>query len=141
MKSVSISGSPRVNVGKKDAKELRNQGQIPCVLYGGKEQVHFFAAEKEFQKLLYSPDVHTVNIDIGGKQFEAIVQEAQYHKIDDKLLHVDFLEIIKGKPVVMNIPVKTTGTASGVRAGGKLLKKLKTLKLKGPIEKFPDHIE
>ncbi|MGQ0826935.1 MAG: 50S ribosomal protein L25/general stress protein Ctc [Bacteroidota bacterium] len=140
MKSVSISGSPRANVGKKDATALRNNKQVPCVLYGGKEQIHFSASEAEFKPLLYTPDVNTVNIDIAGKKYNAIVQEAQYHSLNDRLMHVDFLEIVPGKPVVMNIPVRTTGTSPGVRNGGKLNKKLKTVKIKGPVEKMPDTV-
>ena len=140
MKSVSISGSPRANVGKKDATALRNGKQIPCVLYGGKEQIHFSVLDTDFKPLLYTPDVNTVDLDIAGKKYSAIVQETQYHALTDHLLHVDFLEIIPGKPVVMNIPVRTTGTSPGVRNGGKLNKKLKTLKLKGPVEKMPDAI-
>ena len=141
MKSVSISGSPRANVGKKDAAALRNAERIPCVLYGGKEQIHFSADEAAFKNLIYTPEVNTVNLDIDGKKFHAILQEAQFHRVNDHLLHVDFLEIIPGKPVVMNLPVKTTGTSPGVRAGGKLNKKLKTLKVRGLVEKMPDVIE
>jgi len=141
MKSVSISGSPRANVGKKDATALRNAKQVPCVLYGGKEQVHFSADEAEFRHLIYTPNVHTVELNIGDKKYNAILQEAQFHRVSDSLLHADFLEIVAGKPVVMNIPVKTTGTSPGVRAGGKLTKKLKTLKVKGSVEKMPDVIE
>lgn len=137
MKSVSISGSSRTNVGKKDAKSLRNSGSVPCVLYGGKEQIHFSAAAPEFKNLIYTPDVHTVDLSIDGKKFNAIVQEAQFHRVNDELLHVDFLEIVPGKPVTMNIPVKTTGTSPGVRAGGKLNKKLKTLAVRGLVEKIP----
>lgn len=140
MKSVSISGSLRANVGKTDATALRNAKQVPCVLYGGKEQVHFAVAEAAFKDLIYTPEVKTVKLDIGGKNFHAILQEAQYHRVHDHLLHVDFLEIVDGKPVVMNIPVKTTGVSPGVRAGGKLNKKLKTLKVRGLVEKMPDTI-
>ena len=140
MKSVSISGSLRANVGKKDANALRNANQVPCVLYGGKEQVHFAVASSEFKSLIYTPEVHTVDLDISGKKYSAILQEAQFHTLTDNLMHVDFLEIVAGKPVTMNIPVKTTGTSPGVRAGGKLLKKLKTLKVKGPVEKMPDAV-
>ncbi|MCK6650201.1 MAG: 50S ribosomal protein L25/general stress protein Ctc [Bacteroidia bacterium] len=141
MKSVSISGSPRANVGKKDATALRNAKQVPCVLYGGKEQVHFSVLAADFKNLIYTPHVHTVELDIAGKKFNAIMQETQFHRVNDELLHVDFLEIVAGKPVVMNIPVKTTGVSPGVRAGGKLVKKLKTLKVKGLVEKMPDTID
>lgn len=141
MKSVSISGSPRANVGKTDATALRNAKRVPCVLYGGKEQVHFSVLEADFKDLIYTPHVNTVDLDVDGKKFKAILQEAQYHAVKDNLLHVDFLEIIAGKPVTMSIPVKTTGTSPGVRNGGKLNKKLKTLKVKGLVEKMPDTID
>jgi len=140
MKSVSISGSPRANVGKKDATALRNSKHVPCVLYGGKEQVHFSVLAADFKNLIYTPEVNTVDLDISGKKYKAILQEAQYHKVNDSLLHVDFLEVVPGKAVVMNIPVKTTGTSPGVRNGGKLNRKLKTLRVKGPVEKMPDSI-
>lgn len=141
MKSVSISGSPRTNVGKKDAKALRADSNVPCVLYGGKEQIHFSVPSANFKNLIYTPHVHTVNLEIGSGKYHAIMQDAQFHVVNDSLLHVDFLEIQPGKPVVMNIPVKTTGTSPGVRAGGKLVKKLKTLKTKGLVEKMPDTID
>ena len=141
MKSVSISGSPRANVGKTDATALRNAKRVPCVLYGGKEQVHFSVLEADFKDLIYTPNVNTVDLDVEGKKFKAILQEAQFHTVKDNLLHVDFLEIIAGKPVTMSIPVKTTGTSPGVRNGGKLNKKLKTLRVKGLVEKMPDTID
>lgn len=140
MKSVSISGSPRANVGTKDAKELRRQGLIPCVIYGGKEQIHFAAPEAAFKPLVYTPDAHTVKLDVGGRQFDAIMQEVQFHKITDKLLHVDFLEILPGKSITMNLPIKVEGNSAGVKAGGKLVKKLRTLKVRGNAEKMPDFI-
>ena len=140
MKIVKLSGSPRANVGKTDATALRNAKQVPCVLYGGKEQIHFSVLAADFKTLIYTPNVHTVNLDIAGKKFNAIVQEAQFHKVKDHLLHVDFLELVPGKAVVMNIPVKTTGVSPGVRAGGKLNKKLKALKVKGLVDKMPDAI-
>jgi large subunit ribosomal protein L25 len=97
--------------------------------------------EADFKDLIYTPHVSTVDLDVDGKKFKAIVQEAQFHAVKDNLLHVDFLEIIAGKPVTMNIPVKTTGTSPGVRNGGKLNKKLKTLRVKGLVEKMPDTID
>ena len=140
MKSVSISGSARTNVGKTDAKALRSAKQVPCVLYGGKEQIHFSVLETEFKNLIYTPDVHTVDLEVAGKKYNAILQEAQFHKTSDSLIHVDFLEIIPGKPVTMNIPVRTTGTSPGVRNGGKLVKKLKSMRAKGPVDKMPSEI-
>jgi len=140
MKSVSISGSLRTNVGKKDANTLRAQALVPCVLYGGKEQIHFSVPSLNFKPLVYTPDVHSVNLDLDGKKFNAIVQEIQYHKVKDHIIHVDFLEVVEGKPVTMSIPVKTTGAAPGVRAGGKLNKKLRTVKVRGLLKDIPDAI-
>ena len=119
MKSVSISGLPRVNVGKKDAKAIRREGNVPCVLYGGKEQMFFSASEKIFKSIVYTPEALIIKLDIAGKKFDAITQEIQFHKVSDKITHIDFLEIIAGKPIVMNIPVKTEGNSIGVKAGGK----------------------
>ncbi len=141
MKKVSISGSPRENVGKKDAKELRKNGHVPCVIYGGKDQVHFSAPEKDFKDLIYSPHVHLASLEVAGKKYEAIVQEAQFHAVSDALLHVDFLEVIADKPVRIGIPVNLIGTAEGVKAGGKLVKKARTLKVKAFAKDLPDSID
>lgn len=140
MKTVSISGSPRANVGKKDAQELRRKELVPCVIYGGKEQVHFSAPEKQFKHLVYTPEVNLVKLDVGGKEYNAILHDIQFHRLSDKIIHVDFMEIVPGKPVTMNIPVKTKGNSEGVKAGGKLLKKMRTLKVRGVAEKMPDEI-
>ena len=118
MKSVSISGSLRENVGKKDAKAQRNQGMIPCVIYGGKEQKVFTVEEKQFKKLLYTPEVNYVELTIDGQTTKAIVQDSQYHPITDKLLHVDFLEVQDGKPITIGIPFIVKGTSG--RAEGRL---------------------
>ena len=94
MKSVSISGSIRSNVGKKDATALRNAKQVPCVLYGGKEQVHFAVNATDFKSLIYTPEVHTVELDLSGKKYSAILQETQFHALTDDLIHVDLLEVV-----------------------------------------------
>jgi large subunit ribosomal protein L25 len=140
MKTVSISGSPRANVGKKDAKALRREGNVPCVLYGGKEQVAFYAQEKAFKSLVYTPDVHLVNLDIAGKKVNAVMQEIQFNPVNDRLQHIDFLEVVPGKPVMIEIPIVFSGTPVGVREGGKLLRKMRTIKTKGLIEKMPQTI-
>jgi large subunit ribosomal protein L25 len=141
MKTVTLSGSPRANVGKVDAKHLRNTGKVPCVLYGGKEQTHFSADERDFKHIIYTPEVCFVEIDMNGKKTKAILQEAQYHKTSDKLIHVDFLEIIEGKPVTMNVPVKLHGQSEGVKAGGKLNFKQRMVKVRGLADKLPDQID
>ena len=138
MKSVSISGSLRENVGKKDAKAQRVQGLIPCALYGGKEQKLFVVEEKQFQKLLYTPEVNYVDLAIDGTVVKAIVQETQFHPITDKLLHVDFLEVVDGKPITIDIPFKLTGTSPGVLKGGSLKKRVRKLKVRGLLENVPE---
>jgi large subunit ribosomal protein L25 len=141
MKAIFMSGSSRTNVGKKDTKALRVQGLVPCVLYGGEQQVHFSVNESAFKPLLFTPDVHTVEIEIDGKKTNAILQDVQFHAINDKLLHADFLEIKEGKPVNIAIPVRATGNSVGVRAGGKLQIKLRKLKVRAMLNDLPDAIE
>lgn len=121
MKSILIKGSKRESVGKKNSKALRNAEQVPCVLYGGKETLHFSADDKMFKPLVYTPDVHTVSIDLGKDgTYNAIMQSLQFHPVSDKLIHVDFYQLHDDKPVTMSIPVKLQGTPLGVRAGGNL---------------------
>jgi len=140
MKSVSISGSLRENVGKKDAKAQRAQGLIPCVIYGGKEQLQFVVEEEQFRHLLFTPEVKYVELKVGEKKFEAVVQATQWHPVTDHLLHVDFLEVIDGKPVIIGIPVKITGTSPGVLRGGKLVKKIRKITIKGLLKDIPEEI-
>ncbi|HEX7412849.1 MAG TPA: 50S ribosomal protein L25/general stress protein Ctc [Bacteroidia bacterium] len=141
MKTVPLSGSPRANVGKVDATQLRNNGKVPCVLYGGKEQVHFSADERDFRHIIYTPEVCFIEIDLNGKKTKAILQEAQYHKVNDKLIHADFLEIVEGKLVTMHVPVKLHGQSEGVKAGGKLNFKQRMVKVRGLADKLPDQID
>jgi len=140
MKTVSISGSPRVNVGKKDAKASRRSGLIPCVIYGGKEQVHFVADEKEFKKLVYSPEVFKAEIKVGDNQYTAIMQEIQFHPINDKIVHIDFRELVPGKYITIEIPVKATGSAAGVKDGGLLVQNFRKLKISAMPQDFPETI-
>ncbi len=141
MKTISLTGSPRKTTGRTNAHSLRREGKVPCVLYGGKDIVHFEAVEKDFKNLVYTPDVHMIKLDVGGKQTDAILQGIQFHPITDRIIHVDFLEVLGDKPVVMDIPVKLTGTSVGVKEGGKLLKKLTRIRVKAPISKIPGTID
>jgi large subunit ribosomal protein L25 len=141
MKTVKLSGSPRASVGKVNSKELRAKGHVPCVIYGGKEQIHFHADERAFKPIIFTPNAHIIEVDVEGKTYKTVLQEAQYHKINDKLIHVDFLEIIDGKPVTANIPVVLTGQSEGVKKGGKLVLKQRKLKVRGIADKLPDAIE
>jgi large subunit ribosomal protein L25 len=140
MKSVSISGSLRENVGKKDARAQRNQGMIPCVIYGGKDQKMFVVDERQFKDLLYTPEVRYAEVNIDGDVRKAIVQETQFHAITDKLMHVDFLEVVDGKPITIEIPLKISGTSPGVLKGGLLKKRVRKLKVRGLLENIPEEV-
>ena len=135
-----MSGSSRANVGKKDAKALRVDGLVPCVLYGGDSQIHFSVIATEFKPLLFTPDVHTVELNIEGKLYKAVLQDIQYHNLNDSVLHADFLQLSENKPMIIQIPVRTTGVSSGVRAGGKLVTKLRKLKVRALLTDLPDFI-
>ena len=140
MKAVFMSGSSRSNVGKKDAKALRVEGLVPCVLYGGDSQIHFSVNATQFKPLLFTPDVHTVDLEIDGKSYKAVLQDIQYHNMKDNVLHADFLQLHESKPVIIQIPVRTSGNSAGVRAGGKLVTKLRKLKVRALFSDLPDFI-
>jgi large subunit ribosomal protein L25 len=140
MKSISISGSARQNVGKRDAKELRYEGKVPCVLYGGKEQVHFSVFEADLKHLVYTPEVYFVDLTIDGKKYRATMQDIQFHPLTDLINHIDFLEIDENKPVTMLVPVKFAGSSPGVKMGGKLVHKIKKLKVRGLPKDMTDNI-
>ncbi|PRP68090.1 50S ribosomal protein L25/general stress protein Ctc [Nonlabens agnitus] len=141
MKSITINGSKRESVGKKATKALRNAGLVPCVIYGGDEPIHFSAEEKAFKDLIYTPDAHLVVIDLGkdGK-FNAIAQDMQWHPVRELLLHADFYQIFDDKPVTMEVPVRSTGTARGVLNGGVLRRNLRKLRVKALPGNLPDFI-
>jgi large subunit ribosomal protein L25 len=141
MKSVTLSGSLRTNVGKVNAKAVREKGNVPCVIYGGKEQIHFEADIRAFKPVIFTPNAHIVEIDLDGKVYKTVLQEAQYHRLNDQLIHADFLEIQDGKPVTANIPVKLNGQSEGVKKGGKLVLKMRKLKVRGLADKLPDSID
>ncbi len=140
MKTVSLSGTLRAYVGKKDAKKLRKEGKVPCVIYGGKEQRHFFLDQKDFKKIIFTPEVFTIKIELGKESFETILQEIQYHPVSDIVLHADFLELIPGKPVTLAIPVQMEGSAPGVIKGGRLQLRLRKIRMKGLVEDMPEHV-
>ena len=141
MKRVSLSGSLRENVGKKDAKKHRREGNIPCVLYGGEKQIHFVTNEIKFDKIIFTPDVFLISIDIEGEEYNVILQDVQYHPVTDKVLHADFLELAEGKPISIGIPVTLTGSSAGVMAGGQLIKKMHKIRMKGLIDDLPEKVE
>ncbi len=141
MKTVSLSGSLRANVGKVDATAVRAKGHVPCVIYGAGEQIHFSADIRDFKNIIFTPDTNLVEVNIDGKKYLTVLQEAQYHKLNDKLIHADFLAVSADKPVSVQLPVKTVGQAEGVKAGGKMIVKMRKLKVKGLISKLPESIE
>ncbi|MBE8713653.1 50S ribosomal protein L25/general stress protein Ctc [Sphingobacterium hungaricum] len=141
MKSIAISGSLRENVGKRDAKGLRYQGLVPAVLYGGEKQTHFSVSAADLKTVLYTPEVIFLDLTIDGKKSRAIVQEAQFHPLTDLVTHIDFLELSDSKEVSINIPIKLTGTSPGVKLGGKLVQKLRSLRVKALPNNLPQEIE
>ena len=141
MRVVSMSGSLREGVGKKDAKKIRKDGGVPCVIYGGKEQVHFYTDAKSFLKVVYTPEVCFIHIEIGDKKYETILQDMQFHPVTDNIYHADFMEFVADKPIMMNVPIKVSGTAPGVLQGGKLVQKLRKLKIKALPPKMPETID
>jgi len=141
MKTVSLSGSPRANVGKTDAAALRAKGLVPCVIYGSGEQIHFSADIRDFKDIIFTPETNLVEVDVDGKKYKTVLQEAQYHKINDRLIHADFLQVSEDKPVTVQLPVRTVGQAEGVKAGGKLNIKMRKVKVRGLISKLPASIE
>ena len=141
MKSITIKGSERESVGKVATKAIRNAGAVPCVLYGGDQPVHFSADERAFKSLVYTPNAHTVVIDLGGKKFNAILQDIQVHPVSDKILHIDFFELKDDKEIIMEVPVKITGTSPGVLLGGVLNLNQRRLKVKALPKNLPDFVE
>ncbi|WP_306349671.1 50S ribosomal protein L25/general stress protein Ctc [Flavobacterium sp. '19STA2R22 D10 B1'] len=142
MKSITIKGSERESVGKAATRTLRNAGMVPCVLYGGDQPVHFAAEEMAFKNLVYTPNAHTVVIELeNGKSFNAILQDIQVHPVSDKILHIDFFQLFDNKEITMEVPVKIVGTSKGVLAGGVLRLNTRKLKVKALPKNLPDFIE
>ena len=140
MKTLAISAKKRQNVGKTSTRALRNQGNVPCVLYGGEKQVVFYAHENEFRKLVYTPDIFVVELTFENKKINAIMQDIQFHPVSEKILHIDFLEVFEDKPVVVSIPVKLQGIPLGVRNGGNLMFRRPKIITKGLVSNLPDAI-
>lgn len=140
MKKAQLSGSLRANVGKKDAKALRVAGRVPCVLYGSGEQIHFSVRQVDVEKLIFSPDVYQVELDIDGTKKKAIIQDLTMHPVTDHAVHVDFLELDDNKPVKVQLPLRTVGAAIGVMNGGKLRQPYRKLKVLGLPGELPEAI-
>lgn len=140
MKSITIQGTKRESVGKKSTKALRDAELVPCVVYGGAETLNFSAEERAFKGLVYTPEAHTVSIEVDGQTIPAVLQDIQFHPITDKILHADFYQLAEDKPVVMEVPVRITGRAKGVVSGGAMRQTYRKLKLKALPANLPDEI-
>jgi large subunit ribosomal protein L25 len=140
MKTIEINGAKRTNISKQEVKNLRGSEMVPCVLYGGEEQVHFSTDLSSFKGLVYTPDVHMVKLSVDGKEYQCVIQDVQYHPVTDVIIHADFLQVFDNKPVTMSIPVKLTGASEGVKMGGKLVTKYRRLKVKALPASLPDFV-
>jgi large subunit ribosomal protein L25 len=141
MQSVTLQGTVRTELGTKYAKQLRDQGQVPCVMYGGDNPVHFYAPTLAFRDLVYTAEARMASIELNGKTYNAVIQDMQFHVLNDSLTHVDFIQVLDGKPVTIQVPMVLTGNARGVRSGGKMKFALRNLKVKGLINDLPSSIE
>ena len=140
MKTLAISVKERQNVGKTSTRALRNQGNVPCVLYGGEKQVTFYAHENDFRKIVYTPDTFIVELAVNGSKTKAIMQDIQFHPVTDKILHIDFLEVFENKPITVSLPVILEGVSIGVKNGGNLMFRRPKIITKGLAINLPDAI-
>ncbi|HMR58685.1 MAG TPA: 50S ribosomal protein L25/general stress protein Ctc [Cyclobacteriaceae bacterium] len=141
MKTIEIIGYRRANLGKNDSQKIRQEGNVPCVLYGGNEQVHFYAPVILFRDLIYTNEAHFVHLNIEGEECQAIMQEVQFHPVSEIILHVDFLRISEERKIKMDIPARLVGQAPGVAKGGALVRKRASLKVYAFAKDMPDHID
>ena len=140
MKSITIKGSQRESVGKAASKALRNAGQVPCVLYGGDNVLHFSAPELAFKNIVYTPNVYTAAIELNGKTYNAILQDIQFDPVSDKIIHIDFYQLQKDKEITIEVPIQIEGTSPGIMAGGTLRIVNRKLKVKALPDNLPDFL-
>ena len=141
MKNITIKVTERKSTGKKDTKELRKEGRVPCVMYGGEKNIHFSGQANDLRHILYTKDVYLINLDIDGKISKAVIKDLQFHPVTDIPLHIDFTEVLEGKPTIVSLPIQLIGTSEGILAGGKLRVKKRYLKVKGVVENIPEFLE
>ncbi len=141
MRTLEIIGYKRANLGKSESKKLREKGNVPCVIYGGEEQVHFYAPMILFRPLVYSPEIYFVELNIEGKIYNCILQDIQFHPVSEMILHVDLMELHDDKPIKMRVPVKFFGDSPGIRAGGKLMINTRTLLVRALPKDMPESID
>ena len=141
MQTFDIKGTKRECGGKKAAKELRRNGLVPCIVYGGENEIAFSVPADDFRGLIYTPNVYIVNLSVDGVEMKAVLKDIQFHPISEKILHVDFLQIFDDKPVTIGVPLTITGHSEGVKAGGKLQVEMRKLNVKGLPANLPDRLE
>ena len=140
MKTIELKAVKRADFGKKAAKAFRREGLIPCVIYGGSEEIAFTVDAKEVKPLIYTPNSYIVELNIDGKVEKAVMREVQFHPVREQILHIDFYRVQEGKPVAISIPVRLSGTAEGVKVGGKLALSARKLMVKAMVDQLPDEI-
>lgn len=140
MKNLQLNGTLRPEFGKKATKIIRKEGNVPCVLYGGEEVIHFQLLDNDLRGLIYTPEIFTIELNIEGKKYMSILKDSQFHPVKDTVLHLDFLQIFESKPILMEVPVRLSGLAQGVKDGGKLSQELRKLKVKGLYTNIPEFL-
>jgi large subunit ribosomal protein L25 len=141
MKSINVKGTIRKELGKKQARKIRQQEHVPCVMYGGEGNVHFSAHENELKEIVYTPDVYIIDFELEGKKRRGVIKDIQFHPVSDKVQHIDFTEVVENKPVTMAIPIKLTGNSIGLKNGGKLRIRRRYLTVQGDADNLPDRLE
>ena len=141
MKSITIEGQLRTDSGKKATRQLRSQKMVPGVIYGGSQEINFSAPATAFKDIVYTPEFILANVIIDGTTYRCILKDLQFHKVTDLLLHVDFLELVENKKVIATLPLNYIGVPAGVKAGGKLVTKMKSLKVKTLPKYLKEHID
>lgn len=140
MKTIEITAATRSGSGKTAAKDIRNAGKVPCVIYGNGDPVHFSADYLSLERALYSPETFLVKLTVDGTAMDAVIREAQFHPVTDRILHVDFYRVVSERPVVVELPIRLTGTAAGVVKGGILQPLMRKLKVSGLISSLPEQV-
>jgi large subunit ribosomal protein L25 len=138
MKTLEIKGSPRAETGKKESRKLRRQGKVPCVIYGGEKNIHFSADRIELEKLIYTPEVYLLKLDLEGEAYNAVMKDIQFHPVSEEILHIDFIQVFDDQKLTMNLPIELTGSSVGIRSGGKLRQRRRQIKVQGLIKDMPD---
>jgi large subunit ribosomal protein L25 len=141
MKTIAVKGTLRPDLGKKSTKALRNAGLVPCVVYGGENNVHFSAPAQDFRDLIYTNEFRVAEIEVDGKKYKSIIKATQFHPTTDALLHIDLLELVEGKAVKTELPLRLVGMPLGVKDGGVLLQKIRKIKVKTTPDKLSPAIE